>query len=1150
MGLTRRHFILFATLIYIVFALGWIFLSDHLLALFVDYSEMLWLSTVKGIFFVIATATLFYFSLHAVPPEQRARSSSLLNILAEGAGQRRHSPWLVYGLTLILTLAMFMLHRTILAGMQGRPTLILFIFPIVLSAMLGGFWPGLLSTSLAASGIYFFSVDADGNSSFANPWEQFRWFFFVLNGLAISFLSELLKRSQATDDKHRRLLDAIVTGTTDAVYVKDLKGRYVLANQAIASFLECPLEEVLGADDSLFFDEETTAFIKEKDKQIFEHGVTQSHEAYLHTRSGKKHIYLATKGPLFDEDGKVVGLFGISHDISERKRIEEDLRLVLQEAGDAIWITNPQGQFLFANPAACRLIDYSLNELQGMSISDLLVDASKLKLDAHLRQLEQEKFIRRDWPIVRRDGTQVQVEVITTRLPDGRYMAFGRDLTEMQLAQNALQEREKQLARVLEGTDQGYWDWNLETNQFDVSARWETMLGYAPGELDTSLDNWAKYVHPVDLEKAHISVQKHLAGETSSHQMELRCLTKSGEWRWVLTRGRIVEWDANGKPSRMSGTHTDISERKQLEQVQKDASTVFASSYEGIMMVSIDGLISKVNPAFTRITGYHEEEVIGRSPKILSSGRHTSEFYRHLWTDLIKQDFWRGEIWNRRKSGEEYIELLSISTVRDEFGVILHFIGVFSDISQLKAHEAELDKIAHYDTLTGLPNRRLLGDRLGQALIRAQRDQSLLAVCFLDLDGFKAINDQYGHHVGDQLLIGVSEHLRVVLRSNDTLARLGGDEFVILLSDIKNSMESVQILNRILIAASRSVKVDDVVLNVSASIGVSLYPDDNVDTDSLLRHADQAMYIAKNAGKNRYHLFDPESDRKAQFHRSYLELLMLALTNQEFVLYYQPKVDLRDGRIIGAEALIRWVHPERGVLPPAEFLSYIQGSPLDHKLGEWVIEQALIQGERWHQQGLPLRISVNISADHLIQRDFTDHLAFALSQHPTIPPQFFELEVLETAAIADIEQAVDILNGCRQLGVHFSLDDFGTGYSSLTYLRKLPIDTLKIDQSFVRDMLLDSEDLGIVEGVIRLANAFHREVIAEGVETLEHGAALLALGCYLAQGYGIARPMPADQFMQWAEKWQSEKAWLHLQQPATNAALLSATNTKSSSMSV
>lgn len=1127
-GLTRQRYILLATCIYAVFALAWIFLSDQLLALFTDLSSMIWLSTVKGAFFVAATTTLFYVAMHAVPAQHDQRTTGLLNILADSSHSRRRSPWLIYGLTLVLTFGMFVLHQTVAIGMHGEPMLILFIFPIVLSSMLGGLWPGLLSTTLAAAGVYFYALEPIGGFRIRNSTELFRLLIFIVNGCAVSILSELLQHAIAKDEKHRRLLDAIVSGTSDAVYVKDLQGRYVMVNQATANYLEKPIEEILGAHDSELFEQTSAQFVVGNDQRILTDGNQQKHEAYLTTLAGKKLVFLATKGPLLDEHGEVCGVFGISHEISESRRIEEDLHLVLQEAGDAIWITNAEGKFIFANPSACKLTGHSLAQLQAMKIPDLLDDETKLKLDAHLQQLAVEKFIRRDWPLLRQDGSLVQVEMITKRLPDGRYMAFGRDLSEVHLAQNALLEREKQLARVLEGTDQGYWDWNLKTNEFEVSARWETMLGYAPGEMTVSPDKWERFVHPLDYAKAQASIQRHLAGQSPLHELELRCMTKSGEWRWILTRGRVVEWDADGAPMRMSGTHTDIAERKVLEQAQRDAATVFSSSYEGIMMVDTLGAISKVNPAFTRITGYREDEVVGQSPKLLSSGRHAEEFYRHLWRDLIKNDFWRGEIWNRRKSGEEFIELLSISAVRDEFGTVLHYIGVFSDITQLKAHEDELDKIAHYDTLTGLPNRRLLNDRLGQALIRAQREQSLLAVCFLDLDGFKSVNDQYGHHIGDQLLIGVTGHLRNVLRANDTLARMGGDEFVILLSDIKNSLECMQVLDRILLAASHSVRVDEIVLQVSASIGVSLFPDDNADADSLMRHADQAMYVAKNAGKNRYHLFDPESDRKAQLHRSFLELLNIALINREFVLYYQPKVDLRDGRIVGAEALIRWKHPERGLLSPAEFLSYIHGSPLDQKLGEWVIQEALAQGEIWHQQGLPLCISVNISADHLIQKDFSTHLAFALSQHPDIAPDCFELEVLETAAIVDIEQAVEILESCRRLGVHFSLDDFGTGYSSLTYLRKLPIDTLKIDQSFVRDMLHDAEDLGIVEGVIRLANAFHREVIAEGVETLEHGAALMALGCHLAQGYGIARPMPADQFMAWAEQWQTERAWLSL----------------------
>lgn len=1128
LGLTRRRYILLATCVYAVFACAWIFLSDQLLTLFTDVSSMLWLSTVKGIFFVVATTTLFYFAMHAVPVGRDRRAFTLSTNLADEHHPLRHSPWLVYGLTLALTAGMFVLHQTVAIGVHGEPMLILFIFPIVLSAMLGGLWSGLLSTSLAALAIYIYVLDPRGSLAVNDSTDLFQWLIFVVNGIAVSVLSELLQHAMAKDEKHRRLLDAIVSGTSDAVYVKNLQGRYVMANQAMANHLEIPIEDILGAHDSELFDTGSAQFIMGNDQRMLTSGNQQEHEAHLTTKTGKKLVFLATKGPLIDETGEICGVFGISHEISELKRIEQDLQLVLQEAGDAIWITNPKGEFIFANPSACKLTGHSLSQLQTMSIPDLLDDVTKLKLAAHLRELAAEKFIRREWPLLRIDGNLVQVEMITKRLPDGRYVAFGRDLSEVQLTQNALREREKQLARVLEGTDQGYWDWNLKTNELEVSARWETMLGYQPGEMKISPDKWSNYVHPLDYPKALESIQKHLSGESALHELEMRCLTKRGEWHWILTRGRVVEWDADGVPARMSGTHTDIAERKVLEQAQRDAATVFSSSYEGIMMVDIHGLISKVNPAFTRITGYRDDEVLGKSPKILASGRHPAEFYQHLWRDLIKNDFWRGEVWNRRKSGEEYIELLSISAVRDELGTVLHYIGVFSDITQLKAHEDELDKIAHYDTLTGLPNRRLLSDRLGQALIRAQRDQSLLAVCFLDLDGFKLVNDQHGHHIGDQLLIGVTAHLRNVLRANDTLARIGGDEFVILLSDIKNSMECMQVLDRVLLAASHSVRVDGIVLQVTASIGVSLFPDDNADADSLMRHADQAMYVAKNAGKNRYHLFDPESDRKAQLHRSFLELLNTPLINREFVLYYQPKVDLRDGRLVGAEALIRWKHPERGILSPAEFLSYIHGSTLDQKLGEWVIQEALTQGEIWHQQGLAISISVNISADHLLHRDFSTHLAFALSQHPDIPAQCFELEVLETAAIVDIEQAVDILQSCRRLGVRFSLDDFGTGYSSLTYLRKLPIDTLKIDQSFVRDMLHDAEDLGIVEGVIRLANAFHREVIAEGVETLAHGAALLNLGCHLAQGYGVARPMPAEQLKAWSEQWQAEQAWLPL----------------------
>ena len=705
------------------------------------------------------------------------------------------------------------------------------------------------------------------------------------------------------------------------------------------------------------------------------------------------------------------------------------------------------------------------------------------------------------------------------------YYVLGTDITARRQAEIALRESEQRLARVLEGADQGYWDWNLLTNDFRVSGRWETMLGYRPGEMNVATGNWPELVHPDDFPVAMASLERHLGGSADRHEAEIRCRTKEGGWRWVLTRGRVVERTADGEARIMSGTHTDITERKQFEIAQLEAASVFEHCYEAIMVTDEAGVIHKVNPAFTRITGYLGPEVIGRSPRILSSGRHDIEFYRGFWMTLSEHDFWQGEIWNRRKNGELFVALQSVSVVRDQNGRIQHYISVFSDISRLKAHEMELDRAANYDSLTALPNRRLLSDRLGQSISRSLRSGKLSAVCFLDIDEFKAINDRHGHAAGDQLLVGVSEHLKSVLRAEDTLARLGGDEFVVLFTDISSPEECTQVLDRLLQAVRRPVRVEAGELTVSASIGVSLFPADNVDPDTLLRHADQAMYLAKQAGKNRYQLFDPESDRIAQDHRAYLNKLQQALQRDEFVLFYQPKVNLVTGEVIGAEALVRWQHPERGLLPPGEFLPFLHGNDLECALGEWVIAAALRQMAAWQALGLAFRISVNISATHLLKPDFVERLALALTAYPTVAAERLELEILETAALGDMHKAVEVLQRCMALGIRFSLDDFGTGYSSLTYLRKLPVATLKIDQSFVRDMLVDPDDLGIVHGVIQLAGAFHREVIAEGVETMEHGVALRAMGCHLTQGYGIAKPMPADRLPQWCVNWRVAGSW-------------------------
>ena len=455
-------------------------------------------------------------------------------------------------------------------------------------------------------------------------------------------------------------------------------------------------------------------------------------------------------------------------------------------------------------------------------------------------------------------------------------------------------------------------------------------------------------------------------------------------------------------------------------------------------------------------------------------------------------------------------------------------VWYFRDITERKNHEEELHHVANHDMVTGLPNRRLLTDRLGQAIARAQRNGKMLAVCYLDLDNFKPINDEHGHDTGDQLLVNITRQIKDVLRAEDTLARLGGDEFVLLFNDLESVDDVHVILDRLLATVSARTQIGSLAFDVSASIGVALYPEDHVDADTLLRHADQAMYLAKGDGKNRYHIFDPGYDKQVLERMESIVQLRTALEKGEFVLHFQPKVNLLVGRLTGAEALIRWQHPERGLLSPMEFIHHLDGSDIEEAVGEWVIGSALKQIYAWKLDGLSIPVSVNISAKHLLSADFAERLSQTLERYPDIIPSYLELEIVETAAFSDMSQAFDTLTRCRELGVKVALDDFGTGYSSLTYLRQLPVNTLKIDQSFVRDMLTDPSNRGIVLSVVQLAQTFSREVIAEGVETLEQGEMLLRLGCQVMQGYGFARPMPAELMPNWIQQWREKAIWQKL----------------------
>jgi diguanylate cyclase (GGDEF)-like protein/PAS domain S-box-containing protein len=570
----------------------------------------------------------------------------------------------------------------------------------------------------------------------------------------------------------------------------------------------------------------------------------------------------------------------------------------------------------------------------------------------------------------------------------------------------------------------------------------------------------------------------------------------------------------------------------ELERLSNDVklqlySRTFNATHEGIVVTDKNVNIIDVNPAFTHITGYSKADVLGKKPKMLRSVLVNDDYHETRLLEIETKGSWQGEVWGQRKNGESFAHLLNITTIRNLAGEITNYIGLFSDITQTKRQQEELIQLAHYDSLTKLANRTLLAERFIQAVDDSHKNNKKMALCFIDLDEFKSVNDKCGHQAGDKLLVAVSERINALVRDGDTVSRQGGDEFALLINNVDSDQQCKIILDSIHQSLARPYKIDEHIHHISASCGVTLYPDDNGDFDTLLRHADQAMYQAKLSGRNRYYFFNPEQDQQVTYKKNRIDEIKRALLNNEFQLFYQPKVNMSTADVYGVEALIRWFHPEKGMIPPLDFLPAIQGSELELDVGNWVIESAIQQFSTWYEQGLTIEVSINISSNQILSDNFVSSIQQLINKYKLEKPECIQFEILESAALSDISSINKVINQCQEvLGLSVALDDFGTGYSSLTHLRNLSADTVKIDRSFVRDVLDDPSDSTIIEGILSLANAFNRKVIAEGVETKEHGLMLLLMGCQNAQGYGIAKPMPADEVLSWKANYQPDMDWL------------------------
>ena len=645
-----------------------------------------------------------------------------------------------------------------------------------------------------------------------------------------------------------------------------------------------------------------------------------------------------------------------------------------------------------------------------------------------------------------------------------------------------------------------------------VNRRCEELFGYAPGEM-TGASTSIVFPTSFDFESAGARQYPSLAtGEYFSEERHYR--RQDGTLFWCMVSGYALDHNRSNEGS--IWVYADITERKEAEEKLRLSATVLEHIADGVMVIDASGKIVAVNPAFTQITGYAEADALGQDRSLTRSGRHDQAFYDELWAGLVSSGFWRGEIWSLRKTGELYLEWLTLSAVRDTKGVITHYVGVFSDITLVKESQEKLDHMAHHDPLTALPNRLLFHDRLQHALQRATRDNEQLALLFIDLDRFKNVNDTLGHHIGDELLKQVATALSAKLREGDTLARLGGDEFIVLLENVDGQYGASLVAEKLVAMFEQPFMVAGHELFVTCSVGISLFPADAVDLNMLIRNADVAMYQAKARGRNGYRFYAPSMTGEGVERLRLETFLRRSIEKDEIFLNFQPQVEIDTGRMIGVEALVRWNHPELGLVPPVRFIPLAEDTGFINQLGKWVLFESCRQMIRWQEAGLHVpKIAVNLSAKQFERGSLVNMVAEILRE-TGLEPGRLQLEVTESV-IMNTGDAMVFINDLHSIGVGLAIDDFGTGYSSLAYLKQLPVQTLKIDRSFIKDISTDVNDEAIAIAIIQLGKSMNLSVIAEGVETQEQAAFLLRHGCRLAQGYFYSKPVLAADLL---ERWK------------------------------
>ncbi len=846
-------------------------------------------------------------------------------------------------------------------------------------------------------------------------------------------------------------------------------------------------------------------------------------EYRVQLEDGSERWLLTNALPQREEDGSTLW-HGFITNISERKWVESEilatrnqLQATLDAIPDLLFEVDTEGRYYNYHAPHTDSLITSHELFLGKKLTEILPpNAANVCLSALQEAQQQGWSIGKQFKITRPQGDcwfELSVSVKHTEsAQDPHFIVLSRDITERKRMEDTLRTSEQRHTLILNQAELGAWDWDINSGQVIFNEHWAKTRGYTLAEIAPHISTWETGIHPDDLPRLQALLAEHFANQTSLFQVEYRIQHRLGHWLWLLNRGAVSERDANGKPLRMAGTEMDITERKLAETELRIAATAFESQ-EAMVITDTDGIILRINAAFTEITGYTAEDAIGHKINLLRSDRHDNAFYDAMWESINYKGSWQGEIWDRRKNGEIYPKWLTITAVIGNDGKVSHYVGTHTDITERKATEEHINHLAFYDPLTQLPNRRLLQERLKHGIDMCHRTGNKLALLMLDLDKFKAVNDTLGHSAGDELLQQVATRIKARLREVDMVARLGGDEFVILMEDVGHYERVARVANDIIHTLSQPFTLrHDHEVTIGTSIGIAIHLQHGDSLEVLMDNADTALYHAKDQGRGCFAYFSEELTQKARERIILESRLRRAIEQQDLRVYFQPQIDIASGQIVGAEALVRWYDPVNGCIMPTEFIALAEETGLIVPIGEWVLRETCRLGQQWLTEGLPaITLAVNVSP-HQFRRCDLNALVKQILHSTGFPASSLELEITESGLMENQEHAMSILNNLHDQGVRLAIDDFGTGYSSLAYLKYFPLDVLKIDKTFIDDIPFLQGDMTITATIIAMAHHLSFKVLAEGVETTEQLAFLREQGCDSYQGYLYSKAIPANAF--------------------------------------